>query len=151
MRIVLDTNILVRAATGPRGPAGEVLRLVDRPPHLLILSPFLLSELSRALSYERLRRIHQLDDESLQRYIRELEANALVVGLSHNVLGVVVPHDPDDDPIVATAVAGRADVICTRDKHLHHADVQAYCASHGVRVMTDLELLPELRRESGDS
>jgi predicted nucleic acid-binding protein len=45
MRIVLDTNVLARARTGPDGPAGEVLRLVLID-HLLVLSSALLTELS---------------------------------------------------------------------------------------------------------
>jgi predicted nucleic acid-binding protein len=48
MRIVLDTNILVRANAKARGPARELLLLiVDSPEHTLLLSPFLLEELER--------------------------------------------------------------------------------------------------------
>jgi predicted nucleic acid-binding protein len=55
--------------------------------------------------------------------------------------------DPDDDPIVATAVEGNAEVLCTRDKHLlGSAAVVAYCASHGVRVIDDVELIKLLRQ-----
>jgi predicted nucleic acid-binding protein len=50
MRIVLDTNVLARAVTGPGGPAGELLRRVQRD-HLLVLSPFLITELARVLRY----------------------------------------------------------------------------------------------------
>jgi predicted nucleic acid-binding protein len=49
MRIVLDTNILARAARGGTGPAAELLRIVMLSPHTFILSPFIISELSRAL------------------------------------------------------------------------------------------------------
>jgi predicted nucleic acid-binding protein len=30
-----------------------------------------------------------------------------------------VSTDPDDNPIVAAALAGRADVLCTLDRHLN--------------------------------
>jgi hypothetical protein len=48
MRIVLDTNILVRANAKVRGPARELLQLiVGSPDHVLLLSPFLQQELER--------------------------------------------------------------------------------------------------------
>ena len=50
MRIVLDTNILVRA----NAKARELLQLiVGLPDHVLLLSPFLQQELERVFSDER--------------------------------------------------------------------------------------------------
>jgi predicted nucleic acid-binding protein len=63
MRIVLDTNILVRASAKARGPARELLQLiVASPRHVLLLSPFLLQELERVLSYERIRTLSKLTE-----------------------------------------------------------------------------------------
>jgi hypothetical protein len=42
MRVVLDTNVLARAARGGTGPAAELLGIIALPPHMLILSPFIL-------------------------------------------------------------------------------------------------------------
>jgi len=64
MRVVLDTNILARAYTGPSGPAAEVLRVITAP-DLLVVSPFILSELTRALGYDRLRRMHGRDEAGI--------------------------------------------------------------------------------------
>ena len=52
--------------------------------------------------------------------------------------------DPKVDGPILTAIAGEADVICTRDAHLLDADTKRCCAQHGIRVLTDLELLEEL-------
>jgi predicted nucleic acid-binding protein len=70
MRIVLDTNVLARAVRGGTGPAAELLGLVMVPPHTFLLSPFLLLELSRVLRYERLRKLHQLDDAQIDAYVQ---------------------------------------------------------------------------------
>ncbi|MGA9625013.1 MAG: hypothetical protein WBL65_17660 [Bryobacteraceae bacterium] len=52
MRIVPDTNILVRANAKAKGPARELLPvIVNSPEHVLLVSPFLLMELERVLSY----------------------------------------------------------------------------------------------------
>lgn len=144
MRIVLDTTILARATPGRDSPAREVLLRVIQPPHLLVMSPFLLSELTRVLRYERLRRIHKLDDERINHFLHHLHSNALVISLPL-VTDHVVPTDPDDDPIIATAVLGQADILCTTDTDFHHPDVLAYCATKNIRIMNDVKLLQTLR------
>ena len=144
MRVVLDTNILARATPGRSGPAVEVLLRAIAAPHLLVLSLPLLSELSRVLRYERVRRVHGLDDGQLAQYVTHLQENALMVEIEEHP-PAVVPHDSDDDPVVATAIAGKADVVCTLDRHLHNPTVRAYCEQHGIRIMTDAELSALLR------
>jgi len=71
-------------------------------------------------------------------------AGASVVSLPESVPRVV-PHDRDDDFVVATAVAGAADVICTWNKHLYHEDVIGYCRNHAIEVLHDPTLLTMLR------
>ncbi len=144
MRGVLDTNVLVRAMAGPSGPAAEVLREIVAPPHLFITSLPLLEELARVAAYERVKRMHQLDEASVEEYILELHEDALIMPLQPEQR--IVTRDPDDDLIIATAVAGQADVICTRDKHFRDPAVQSYCTARGIQIMTDVELLAVLRQ-----
>jgi uncharacterized protein len=144
MRVVLDTNILARSASGPPGLASQVLMEVTQPAHTLLLSPFLLSELSRVLRYARLRPIHGLTDEGIDRYILDLQLVAEMVAPPLR-LTPVVANDPDDDGIVATAVYGCADVLCTLDRHLLQPAVVQYCLVHGIAVITDQQLRDRLR------
>jgi predicted nucleic acid-binding protein len=60
MRVVLDTNILVRAAKNATGPARELLRSFESEDHVLVLSSFILIELLRVLDYPRVRALHRL-------------------------------------------------------------------------------------------
>lgn len=145
IRAVLDTNVLARAARGGDGAAAELVRQVSQPPHVLVLSPFLLSELTRVLRYERVRAVHGLDEAGMDAYVERLQTIALLVNPPVDVSAAVVPHDPDDNPVVAAAREAKASVLCTRDRHLQHADVRAYCAQHGIRIMSDVELLQLLR------
>jgi putative PIN family toxin of toxin-antitoxin system len=145
MRVLLDSNILARAAKGGSGPAVELLRRLILPPHVFISSAFVLSELSRVLRYERLRRVHGLDEEGMDAYVQCLLAAALIVDPPSSA-GVGVALDSDDNPVLAAAIHGQAEVLCTRDHHLRHPDVVDHCASKGIRVLTDLELLQELRQ-----
>ncbi len=145
MRIVLDSNVLARAARPVLGPAREVLIRSTEDPHVLVLSAFMISELRRVLGYKRVREMHGLDDEGIERFVLKIESAASIVVLPATAQEAIVVHDPQDDPIVHTAVAGAANVLCTRDRHLRDRAVTEYCRIHGVEVLDDLELLRRLR------
>lgn len=106
-------------------------------------------EVARVLRYERVREQAELTDEQIDAFVMELRELAELVIAPDEPAAVV--SDPDDNLVVATAVAGRAEVICTRDRHIRHSLVQAYCATFGIRVLTEVELLRELRGQAGDA
>ena len=54
MRVLLDTNLLLRAAISPKGSAREILRLIEAAEeHVLVMSPHLLSEVADVLRRDR--------------------------------------------------------------------------------------------------
>jgi hypothetical protein len=88
MRIVLDTNVLVRGNARARGPARELLQLiVGSPNHTLLLSPFPLQELERVFSYERARVSSKPTDEEIAEYLSYLRAK----DVSEVVFPVLLP------------------------------------------------------------
>ena len=142
MRIVLDTNILVRANAKEKGPARELLQLiVNSPEHILILSPFLLLELERVFSYDRVRASTKLTAEEVAEYLSYLRANEVSRTVFPGPAPSIVPSDPDDDPVVHTAVVGRADALCTRNRHFYDSAVLDYCRARGILIATDVDLL----------
>jgi putative PIN family toxin of toxin-antitoxin system len=143
MRIVLDTNVLVRATGTSHGPGREVFVRLLTPPHVIVVSNFLLDELRRVLNYPRVLRMHGLTAEEIEHYVRDVESVAELVDVRGSLFQV--RHDPDDDPVVATAVYGRVDALCTLDRHLRRPEVASYCGQFNVRVLTDVELLSELQ------
>jgi putative PIN family toxin of toxin-antitoxin system len=117
MRIVLDTNILVRANAKARGPARELVQLITgSPEHTLLLSPFLLQELERVFSYERVRAMSKLTEEEIAQYLSYLRAKDVSEVVFPGAAPRVIASDPDDDPVVHTAVVGRADALCTLNR-----------------------------------
>jgi putative PIN family toxin of toxin-antitoxin system len=145
MRVVLDTNVLARATPGRNSAARQLLDVLLQSPHVLVSSEFLLSELGRALRYDRVRAIHGLDDPAIDAYVQAVRDASLVVVLPATA---AVATDPDDDAVIATAIEGQADVLCTWDKHLFAPAVQQYLAPAGVRVLRDTDLLRELQSPS---
>ncbi|HEY7392845.1 MAG TPA: PIN domain-containing protein [Bryobacteraceae bacterium] len=149
MRIVLDTNILVRANAKARGPARELLLLIaNSTEHTLLLSPFLLGELERVFSYERVRRVSKLTDEEVAEYLGYLRSKDITEFVFPGPAPHVVPADPDDDPVVHTAVVGRAGALCTLNRHFFDSKVREYCRERGVVIVNDLDLLDILRKGS---
>jgi predicted nucleic acid-binding protein len=108
-------------------------------PHELINSAFLLDEAARVLRYPRLPARHGLNEQEIEEHLDFLRRISELVDV---VVGKpVVLDDPDDDPVVYTAVGGRADVLCTRDRDFFQPGVIAFCQENHIAVMTDLELL----------
>ena len=146
MRIVLDTNILIRANAKARGPARELLLLiVNSPEHVLLLSPFLLKELERVFEYDRVRAATKLTDEEVAEYLGYIRARAVSEIIFPGPAPRIVPSDVDDDPVVHTAVVGRAEILCTLNRDFYHASVLEYCKARGVLVGSDLVILEILR------
>jgi len=151
MRTVLDSNVLARAMYSVGGPAEEAVRRLTAPPHVLIVSEFLLPALRRVLRYPRLRAVHGFDDQKIERALGAIASAASSIDVPERAIVRVVPHDPDDDHVVATAIAAGADVLCTRNKHLFHETVVAYCRQYAIEIMDEIELLARLRKIEEES
>ncbi len=101
-------------------------------------------ELDRVMRYPRVSRIHGLDAFEINEHIQAVELAASIIDLPPATASIVI-GDPTDDFVVATAILGDADVICTLDRHIRQPLVIEYCKQFDVQVATDLELLNLLR------
>jgi putative PIN family toxin of toxin-antitoxin system len=105
----------------------------------LILSPYILWELERILTYPRLLKRSGLSPSDIAEYLEHLAHIAFLVTpeeVPKNLL-----RDPTDGPILGTALAGQAEILCTRDADLLAENARRFCAARGIRVVTDLEFL----------
>jgi putative PIN family toxin of toxin-antitoxin system len=109
VRLVLDTNVLI-AAFVSRGHCHELLEHASRN-HDLFISEFILLEFREKLA-GKLRVAPGLVDAAvgLQRARMEI--------VEPESLASPVSRDPDDDWILATAVAADADCLVTSDSDL---------------------------------
>ena len=147
MRITLDANILVRANTRAQGPARELLTLIaSRGAHTLVLSRHILSEIKRTLLYPRLQAQYGLTEAGIQEHVDLLQRVATIV--EPFIAEPIVRSDPQDDPVLFTAVQGRVDVLCTRDRDFYLPEVMAFCRQRGIEVMNELELLRRMRSQT---
>jgi len=109
MRLVLDTNVLI-AAFISHGLCNELLEHCVLN-HEVVLSKFILDELKEKLTDKFKFTIREANG-----VVRLLKSRCAVVGTSD--LPSPVSRDPDDDNIIATAIAGNCRCIVTGDKDL---------------------------------
>ena len=146
MRITLDSNILVRAGASPLGPALKLLNIILGA-HTLVLSRFILDEVERVLLYPQIQARCKISATEAAQFTGNLAEVAKLV--EPEIIRPLVLSDPDDDPVLNTAADGKVDVLCTRNlRHFGESDAREFCLLHGVRVMTDLELLRELNQRN---
>lgn len=144
MRVVFDSNVLARAHQRSQGPARQALLHVTSGSDILILSPYILAELERILTYPRLLKTSGLNAADIAEYLENLALLSCLV-TPEPVPGDLL-RDPTDAAILGTALAGQADILCTRDADLFEEKVYRFCSTNGIRLLTDLELLDTLRK-----
>ena len=143
MRAVLDTNVLARAHKNAQGPARRVLLHVISGSNVLVFSADILGELERVLRYPRLLTRSGLTSDDIAEYLENLNAVSCLV--RPESVPAEVLRDPTDGPILGTALAGEAEVLCTRDADLFDQRVQRFCGTRGIQVLTDLEFISNFK------
>ncbi len=115
MRLVLDTNVVISGLLWRSHPR-RLLDLAKEDTVSLYTSSALLDELADVLSREKwtamlaTRQTHAA--YLMQRY------GLLAKVVRPKRIGRIVPNDPDDDAVIACALAASADLIVSGDKHL---------------------------------
>ena len=138
MRVVLDTNILIGALITQGTPLDRLYRAWLRGEIDLVTSPTQMTELADVLARPRLQNF--LDADEAAAIIENLGARALILD---DLPDVNVSPDSKDNPILAAAIAGKADLIVSGDKK----HMLALGEVEGIPVVTAREALERL----GDS
>jgi uncharacterized protein len=117
MRVVLHTNIVISAYLSPHGFPARIRTLWHEQVIEVVLSEELLSEYHRVLAYEKIARVHGMSASQIAEEIAGIRQFGILIRLPAEI-PTVIPDDPADDIVVATAYAGNAVYIVTGDDHL---------------------------------
>jgi putative PIN family toxin of toxin-antitoxin system len=137
MRAVADSNVVVSGLLW-RGPSRDLLDRAHRGDLELFTSPALLLELQDVLHRRKFSRRFKLARVKPQQLIVGYANLATLVAPTS--IDPVVAADPDDDEVLACAVAATVGWIVSGDRHL--LDLQEY---QGIRILTPRQALTLLR------
>jgi putative PIN family toxin of toxin-antitoxin system len=137
VRLVIDTNILIRALLVGSSLPAHLIALWREGRFDLLTSADQLDELMRVTRYPRIR--ERLAPPLAGRLINELRDIAVVV---KNLPVVTVSPDPFDNYLLAMAAAGSADFLVTGDKR----DLLALKLYEGTKIITVRDFLVLQRR-----
>ena len=138
MRVVLDTSILIAALITADTPPDQVYQAWRKKRFTLTTSLWQLEEFRRASRYEKVRK-----------FLKPTEAGNLVNGLKRHATvlkqlpDVDLSRDPQDNPVLAMAIAGKADYIVTGDRR----GLLALKRVGATRIVTAAEFLKILKKK----
>lgn len=133
LRVVVDTNVVVSALLW-RGTPHKLFGLVESEDILLFTSRALVSELTDVLARRKLARAVRATGKSVEALVSEYVMLARLV--KPRRLRTRVSRDPDDDAVIACALAARASLIVSGDQ-----DLRALRTYGAIRIASPAEAL----------
>ena len=143
IRAVLDTNTVVSALLW-KGPPHQLVARAGDLQLVFFTSPVLLAELEEVLGYARLTKPVAASGlthaQLLQRYQR------IVTVVQPDPIEPTILADPDDDHVLACALAAKAGLIVSGDRHLlslqTHQGVPILAASGAIQHIENSQRPP---------
>ena len=142
MRVVLDTNVLIRAHARTHTLARRLLNEIIGRGHRLILSNEIIAEVVRVLRYPKFQDLYGLTDAELLEYAQFLQSVADLAVLDIRYASPL--RDPEDMAVLQTAERGAADVLCTHDADFYDTAVLSFCSELGIIVCDEVTLAARL-------
>lgn len=137
MRIVIDTNLLVSGLISDDLPR-QLLNAAKAAEFEFCTSETLLAELLDVLSREKFATRLSRAGLTPQAIVDDLRKLSVIV--TPIAVPRVVSTDPDDDHVLAAALAGRADLIASGDKR----DLLPLGSYEGIEIVTARQALARL-------
>ena len=117
LRVVLDTNVIVSSVISKKGAPFLLIDGWHESHFALIASESIIQEVQRVLSTPKVKDTFHLTDARINRFVKALRKDSILVSGKSNVQGII-PDDPSDEMFLAAALDANADVIVSGDKHL---------------------------------
>ena len=136
MRATFDTNTVI-SGTLWLGSPHNLLKAAEEDIIKLFTTSELLLELEEVLSRPKFKVRLEAANKTVRQIIEEFSEVAETIVAAK--IAPVVMSDPDDDAVIACAVASQSDVIVSGDKDL--LDLGGY---KDIRILKAMELLTEI-------
>jgi len=134
MKIVLDTNVLVSGLLTPFGPGGEIVRIVSVRDLIIQYDSRILLEYQEVLYRPKFK----FNREHIDTLLDFLKKNGQLVSTSP--LKRPLP-DPDDEPFLEAAIAGKVKCLITGNKSHYPRS-----SREGIKILSPSEFLEFYRK-----
>jgi putative PIN family toxin of toxin-antitoxin system len=141
LRVVLDTNVIISSIISNKGAPYQLMKAWHERRFRLVTSRTIIEEVIRVISEPRLKDAFRITDKRIRRIEKALERDAVLASGNADVSGAI-PEDPSDEKFLAAAIAKKATIIVSGDKHL--LNLKSY---RGIDILTPRQFLDSLDAE----
>jgi uncharacterized protein len=116
VEVVLDTNVWVSGFLKPQGNAGKILEAWRLLRFDVVVSPYILLEIEKVLSYPKIKKRLQWDQEKIKSTLSFIAFFSRVI--DPQKITIEVESDPKDSPVLAVLIESKASYLISGDADL---------------------------------
>ena len=116
LRVVLDSNVILSGLMSPKGTTGRIVQAWKDNRLTLLICEAQLEEIKRVLAYPKIQKRLNWSAEKINLFVKLLAYRSEYVDISG--VKAYVPQNADDEMLLATLVAAKADYLVSGDSDL---------------------------------
>jgi uncharacterized protein len=116
LRVVLDSNVILSGLMSPKGTTGQIVQAWKDNRLTLLICEAQLEEIKRVLAYPKIQKRLNWSAEKINLFVKLLAYRSEYIDISG--VKAYVPQDADDEMLLATLIAAKADYLVTGDSDL---------------------------------
>jgi putative PIN family toxin of toxin-antitoxin system len=116
LRVVLDSNVILSGLMSPKGTTGQIVQAWKDNRFNLLICEAQLDEIRRVLAYPKIQKRLNWSADKINLFVKQLSFRAENVDISG--IEAHVPQDVDDEMLLATLIATKADYLVSGDGDL---------------------------------
>ena len=128
LRAVIDTNLFISGLFAKDSVSAQLQNLWVDQAFELVTSIEIIKEVSRVLSYPRIKERFKPKEDNVRRFFRLIFRKAIISKDVYHTDKIV--DDPTDNKFLACALEKKADYIVSRDPHLRNLK-----HFHGIQII----------------
>jgi uncharacterized protein len=116
LRVVLDSNVILSGLMSPKGTTGQIVQAWKDNRVTLLMCEAQLEEIKRVLAYPKIQKRLNWSAEKINLFVKLLAYRSEYVDISG--VKAHVPQDADDEMLLVTLMAAKADYLVSGDSDL---------------------------------
>jgi hypothetical protein len=140
LRAVIDTNLFISGMFARDSLSAQLQNLWINQEFELVTSLEIMREVSRVLSYPRIKERFKPKEENVRRFFRLIFRKAIISKDVYHTDKIV--DDPTDNKFLACALEKKADYIVSRDPHLRNLK-----HFHGIQIIDATTFIEKVKSQ----